>query len=74
VRDLADLRQLETDTRFLLALLDAVRVAGARPVFERFGSLFHRPATHAFILRSLLALIEERHAKFNATLYQLEPK
>jgi len=74
VRDIAELRQLETDNpEFLLALLDARPVAGARPVFERFGSLFHRPATHAFILRSLLALIEERHAKFNATLYQLEP-
>ncbi len=31
------------------------------------------PATHAYILQSLLALIDERHARFNATLYQLEP-
>ncbi|HKC58387.1 MAG TPA: HD domain-containing protein, partial [Vicinamibacterales bacterium] len=74
VRDIDDFRQLETDNpEFLLALLDARPVAGARSVFERFGSLFHRPATHAFILRSLLALIEERHAQFNGTLYQLEP-
>ncbi len=36
-------------------------------------SLFHTPATHAHILTSLLQLIEERHARFNATLYQLEP-
>jgi [protein-PII] uridylyltransferase len=35
--------------------------------------MFHRPATHAYIVRSLLKLIEERHTKFNATLYQLEP-
>ena len=35
--------------------------------------MFHSPATHAYILQSLLALIEERHARFNATLYQLEP-
>ena len=29
--------------------------------------------THAFILDSLLQLIDERHAQFNDTLYQLEP-
>ena len=44
-----------------------------RPVFERFTTLFHQPETHAFILRSLLALIDERHGQFNGTLYQLEP-
>jgi len=74
VRDIGDLQQLETDNpEFLLALLDARPVAGARSVFERFTTLFHQAGTHAFILRSLLALIDERHANFNATLYQLEP-
>ena len=74
VRDIGDFQQLETDNpEFLLALLDARPVAGARSVFERFGAVFHQAGTHAFILRSLLALIEERHAKFNDTLYQLEP-
>src|ERR1051325_2504872 len=74
VRDIADFQQLETDNpEFLLALLDARPVAGVRSVFERFTALFHQAGTHAFILRSLLALIDERHANFNATLYQLEP-
>ena len=69
-----DFQRLEADNpEFLLALLDARPVAGARSVFERFGAVFHQADTHAFILRSLLALIEERHAKFNDTLYQLEP-
>ena len=74
VRDIEDFQQLETDNpEFLLALLDARPVAGVRSVFERFTATFHQPATHAFILRSLLALIDERHGQFNATLYQLEP-
>ena len=74
VRDIEDFQQLETDNpEFLLALLDARAVAGARSVFERFGAVFHQPGTHAFILRSLLGLIDDRHAHFNSTLYQLEP-
>ena len=74
VRDIEDFRVLEQDNpEFLLALLDARPVAGARAVFERFSALFHQPETHAFILRSLVALIDDRHAQFNGTLYQLEP-
>src|SRR5438105_4163610 len=74
VRDIEDFQQLETDNpEFLLALLDARAVAGARSVFERFGAVFHQPGTHAFILRSLLGLIDDRHAHFNSTLYRLEP-
>ena len=74
VRELADFAQLEVDNpEFLLALLDARPVAGSRALFDRFSSTFHTPATHAYILKSLLQLIEERHARFNATLYQLEP-
>jgi [protein-PII] uridylyltransferase len=74
VRELEDFATLETDNpEFLLALLDARPVAGARQLFDRFGALFHVAATHAFILTSLLQLMEERHARFNGTLYQLEP-
>jgi [protein-PII] uridylyltransferase len=74
VRELDDFRTLETDNpEFLLALLDARPVAGARDLFDRFADIFHTAATHAFILKSLLTLIDERRARFNGTLYQLEP-
>mgnify|MGYP001305450070 CR=1 FL=1 len=74
VRELEEFSTLEADTpEFLLALLDARPVAGLRVLFERFGALFHTASTHAFILKSLLELIDARHAGFNATLYQLEP-
>ena len=74
VREIGDFRELEADNpEFLLALLDARLVAGSRPLFDRFSSLFHTASTHAHILRSLLQLIDERHARFNGTLYQLEP-
>jgi [protein-PII] uridylyltransferase len=74
VRELDDFTRLETDNpEFLLALLDARPVAGARPLFDRFGVLFHTADAHACILKSLLELIDQRHAGFNDTLYQLEP-
>jgi [protein-PII] uridylyltransferase len=74
VRELDDFNRLETDNpEFLLALLDARPIAGARSLFDRFGVLFHTAATHAYILKSLLELIDQRHAGFNDTLYQLEP-
>ena len=74
VRELDDFNRLETDNpEFLLALLDARPVAGVRALFDRFGGLFHTASTHAYILKSLLGLIDQRHAAFNDTLYQLEP-
>jgi len=74
VRELDEFVELEADNpEFLLALLDARLVAGAAPLFDRLREMFHTPATHAYILKSLLQLIEARHARFNATLYQLEP-
>jgi len=74
VRELEEFSTLEADNpEFLLALLDARPVAGVRVLFERFGALFHTASTHAYILKSLLELIDARHAGFNATLYQLEP-
>ena len=74
VREIGDFATLEEDNpEFLLALLDARPVAGSRALFDRFSAAFHTPSTHAYILKSLLQLIEERHGRFNATLYQLEP-
>jgi [protein-PII] uridylyltransferase len=74
VRELSEFEQLETDNpEFLLALIDARPLAGARSLFDRFSTVFHTASTHAFILRSLLGLIDVRHAAFNDTLYQLEP-
>ncbi len=74
VREADEFETLDTDNpEFLLALLDARPVAGRRDLFDRFAAAFHRPGTHAFILTSLLELIEQRHAHFNGTLYQLEP-
>src|SRR5262245_28937266 len=74
VRDLDDFSQLETDNpAFLLALLDARRIVGDPSLYSRFLSAFHRPEAHAAILDLLQRLIDERHAKFNGTLYQLEP-
>jgi [protein-PII] uridylyltransferase len=74
VRELDEFAELEADNpEFLLALLDARLVAGVGALFDRLREMFHTASTHAYILRSLLQLIEERHARFNATLYQLEP-
>jgi [protein-PII] uridylyltransferase len=74
VREIEEFSTLEADNpEFLLALLDARPVAGLRTLFERFRSMFHTASTHAHILKSLLELIDARHAGFNDTLYQLEP-
>jgi [protein-PII] uridylyltransferase len=74
VREIDEFADLETDNpEFLLALLDARLIAGQRPLFDRLGSTFHQASTHAYIVTALVQLIEQRHAKFNDTLYQLEP-
>ena len=74
VRELADFSTLEADNpEFLLALVDARPLAGDRTLFDRFAATFHQPATHAHIMASLIDLVDARHARFNDTLYQLEP-
>ena len=74
VRELADFTRLETDNpEFLLALLDARRIVGDPALHSRFLAAFHGPESHAAILALLQTLIDDRHAKFNGTLYQLEP-
>ncbi len=74
VREMKDFEHLERDNpEFLLALVDARPVAGSRDVFDAWFNAFHTAPTHAFMLKSLSALAEERHGAFNGTLYQLEP-
>src|SRR5581483_11996360 len=55
------------------ALLDARRVVGDPGLYNRFLAAFHRPETHAAVLDMLQQLIDDRHARFNRTPYQLEP-
>jgi [protein-PII] uridylyltransferase len=74
VRDAAELAELEVDNpEFLLALTDARLVTGDASLFERLRTSFHVPRTHAHVLGALQDLIDARHARFNTTLYQLEP-
>src|SRR5688500_12142738 len=74
VREIDEFADLEIDNpEFLLALLDARLVAGAPALFDRLRTTFHTPSTHAYIVKALIGLVEERHAQFNDTLYQLEP-
>jgi [protein-PII] uridylyltransferase len=74
VRELSEFAQLETgNPEFLLALLDARRIVGDPALHARLIAAFHRPESHATILQLLEGLIAARHARFNDTVYQLEP-
>src|SRR5262249_45529400 len=74
VRDIGELANPDLDNpEFLLALTDARLVAGHAALFERMRESFHVPRTHAHVLGALQELTAARHARFNATLYQLEP-
>ena len=76
VRELAEFEQLESgNPEFLLAMLDARLLAGESRVFDVVATQLPRSGREASrqVLRSLLALIDQRHAAFNDTFYQLEP-
>jgi len=74
IRQMEDFAELEIDNpEFLLALLDAREVAGDAALLDRIAARVRSPAAHARILDALNGLIDERHAKFNGTFYQLEP-
>src|SRR5438552_3827144 len=74
IRQMDDFAELEIDNpEFLLALLDARAVAGDARLLERMAAMVRTPAAHARILAALQTLIDERHAPFNDTFYQLEP-
>ena len=76
VRELAEFDHLESgNPEFLLAVLDARLLAGEQRVFEAASTQLARAGHDASrqVLKSLLTLIDQRHAEFNDTFYQLEP-
>jgi [protein-PII] uridylyltransferase len=76
VREMSDFDEFDSsNTEFLLAVLDARPLAGDLDLFERLtGRIAHvTVADKARAVDSLLELIEQRHAQFNGTIYQLEP-
>ena len=74
VREIDELARLEVDNpEFLIALVDARFLSGDAALFDRVGESFHTPETHAHLVMALERLMDDRHAHFNDTLYQLEP-
>jgi [protein-PII] uridylyltransferase len=74
VREVSEGAGLEADnSEFLLALTDARSVVGDATLLDQFLAASDVPRTNARTLEALKGLIAERHAKFNDTLYQLEP-
>jgi [protein-PII] uridylyltransferase len=76
VRELADFDRLETDNPdFLLSLLHLRYVAGERSLFEAVAARVERlvAASGPEIAEVLLDRLAARYARFNDTVYQLEP-
>ena len=63
----------EDNPEFLLALTDARAVVGDAALLDQFTAAADETRTHNRTLDALKALIADRHAKYNDTLYQLEP-
>jgi [protein-PII] uridylyltransferase len=74
IREVRDGEQLDGDNpEFLLAITDARAVAGDATLLDRFIERSDVVRTATRTLDALRGLIAERHARFNDTLYQLEP-
>jgi [protein-PII] uridylyltransferase len=74
VREVQEGAALESDNpEFLLALTDARVVVGDATLLDQFVGASNVARTATRTLDALKALIAERHARFNDTLYQLEP-
>jgi [protein-PII] uridylyltransferase len=66
-------RLADDNAEFLLALTDARAVVGDATLLDQFIDATDGTHMAARTLTALKALIAERHARFNDTLYQLEP-
>jgi [protein-PII] uridylyltransferase len=74
VREVHEGAGLEADNpEFLLALTDARPVVGDATLLDQFLAASDVARTAVRTLEALKGLIAERHARFNDTLYQLEP-
>jgi [protein-PII] uridylyltransferase len=74
VREREDLAQLDdTNPTFLLALADARPLVGSPALFDQVAAFLDATEPRALVVASLEQLIDERHAAFNDTPYQLEP-
>ncbi|MGE3840156.1 MAG: HD domain-containing protein [Vicinamibacterales bacterium] len=74
VRSLDDFETPDLDNpEFLLALMDARPLFGDTTLLDRISSRFHDPETDRQLVDALLTLVDDRHASFNDTPYQLEP-
>lgn len=74
VREVSEGAALDADnSEFLLALTDARSVVGDATLLDQFLAASDVARTHSRTLEALKGLIAERHAKYNDTLYQLEP-
>jgi [protein-PII] uridylyltransferase len=76
VREFAELEAPDaSNPEFRMALLDARPIAGDGELFDRVRRQ-SRPASEEArreVTDALIALVEDRHAQFNGTVYQLEP-
>ena len=76
VRLVSELEQPETDNpEFLVAVVDARFLVGDAGVFERLDAGVHGPdsAWPRPTIAAMLGLLADRQARFNTTIYQLEP-
>src|SRR4029077_9264173 len=74
VREVSDGSRLADDNpEFLLALTDARPIVGDATLLDHFVEATDPARTARRTLEALKTLIAERHARFNDTLYQLEP-
>jgi [protein-PII] uridylyltransferase len=75
VRELSELAAADPENlEFMMALLDARPIAGDAALFERGRELSAIDGeSRGQVVDALLGLVEQRHAQFNDTLYQLEP-
>ena len=74
VRELGDGAALASDNpEFLLALTDARPIVGDATLADQFTGAANTSQTAARTLDELRTLVAARHARFNDTLYQLEP-